>query len=158
MGLRVSKRCFLPYTTWLMYSRITQERSTGCKNISIRRPLYYFGPPFGGSTFAHECRLFGRRYVPHPCPPASLLPALMASHYLPALSPPRRSIRPLDRWIRSTLPSVPWSLFLLRPHPISLHRVSSRMGNHSPFHLMISSRPSVSTPPPPWPWSLSGTS
>ena len=126
-----------------MYSRITQERSTGCKNTSIRMPLYYFGPPFGGSTFAHECRLCGRRYVPRPCPPASLLPALMASHYLPALSPPRRSIRPLDRWIRSTLPSVPWSLFLLRPHPISLHRVSSRMGNHSPFHL---SRPSVSTP------------
>ena len=121
MGLRVSKRCFLPYTTWLiMYSRITQERSTGCKNTSIRMPLYYFGPPFGGSTFAHECKLCGARYVPLPCPPASLLPALMASHYLPALSPPRRSIRPLDRWIRSTLPCVPWSLFLLRPHPTHL--------------------------------------
>ena len=137
MGLRVSKRCFLPYTTWLiMYSRITQERSTGYKNKSIRMPNYYFGPPFGGSTFAHECRLFGRRYVPLPCPPASLLPALMASHYLPALSPP---LHPSVPWIVGSARPCPACLgrssFSVLIPPISLHRVSSRMGNHSPFHL-----------------------
>ena len=137
MGLRVSKRCFLPYTTWPMYSRITQERSTGCKNTSIRMPLYYFGLSFGGSTSAHECRLCDRRYVPLPCPPASLLPALMASHYLPALSPP---VHPSVPWIVGSArpcPACPGrSSFSVLIPPLSLHRVSSRMGNHSPFHLI----------------------
>ena len=50
------------------------------------------------------------------------------------------SVRPLDRWIRSTLPCVPWSLFLLRPHPTHLPPQGEQSNGESfplPSHDLI---------------------
>ena len=58
--------------------------------------------------------------------PVSLLSALMASHYLPARSPSVRPLDPLDLALRALVALPSPSLSHLP------HRVSRRMGNHSP--------------------------